>query len=176
MSEHSDKGPEYNITLGQRKEADQIIQRYAFMGTATGFIPVFGADVAANTAIQTKMIVDLAAIYDYDIDEQLLRTVITTGITSLGSRILTGIAAALAKSFPLFSTLATSVARAAVSGFITMELGKLYQSMMEEGRNPAEVDVLMIVGHLVEQVQAGKWDPTQIGNPANHINYLLRKY
>ncbi|MTB51996.1 DUF697 domain-containing protein [Lewinella sp. W8] len=175
MSSNSDNLPIPMVSDAQREEANSIIKRYALLGTATGLIPVFGLDVAANTALQTKMIKDLADVYEYDIDEQLLRTAITSGITSLGSRILTGIAAGLATSFPLFKTLASSAAQAAVAGFITMEIGRIYQAHMEEGQNPAEIDVMVIINHIVEQVQEGKWDPMKVANPASHIQYLFKK-
>jgi len=52
-------------------------------------IPFTGIDVLAATAIQTKMVSELAEVYEYDIDDQLLRTVINTGIASVAGRLLT---------------------------------------------------------------------------------------
>lgn len=146
----------------KRKEANAIIRRYTLFGTVTGLIPNFGLDVAAATAVQTKMIKDMADVYGFDIDDQLLRTAITTGVTALGGRILTEIASALATSFSPLKMFLGSATQAAVSGFLTLEIGNLYQSRMELGENPADIGIMDIVNHIVAQVQEGKWDPSKL--------------
>ncbi len=146
----------------KREVADRLIRKYALFGTATGLIPTFGIDVAAATAVQTKMIKDLADIYEFDIDDQLMRTAITSGITALGGRILTQIAAMLANTFSPLKMFLGGATSAVVSGFLTLEIGKLYQSQMELGKNPADIGVFDIVNHVVGQVQEGKWDPSQL--------------
>lgn len=146
----------------KREEADALIRRYALFGTATGLIPTFGLDVAAATAVQTKMIKDLADIYEFEIDDQLMRTAVTSGITALGGRILTQIASILATNFSPLKLFLGGATSAVVSGFLTMEIGKLYQSRMELGENPADIGVMDIVNHVVGQIQEGKWDPAKL--------------
>lgn len=143
----------------KREEADALIRRYALFGTASGLIPTFGLDVAAATAIQTKMIKDLADIYEFDIDDQLMRTALTSGITALGGRLITMMASMLATSFSPLKMFLGGATSAVVSGFLTMEIGKLYQSRMELGENPADIGVMDIVNHVAAQIQEGKWDP-----------------
>jgi len=139
-----------------REEANAIIRRYGLFGTATGLIPVMGADVAASTAVQTKMIKDLAELYGYDINDSLLRTALTTGATALGGRLLTGIATSLAASFSPLKMLIGGATQAAISGFMTMETGKLYQMHMERGNDPMDLGVMDIVNHVIKQVQSGE--------------------
>lgn len=146
--------------LTQKREmADRLIRKYALFGTATGLIPAFGVDVAAATAVQTKMIKDLADIYDFDIDDQLMRTALTSGITALGGRILTQIAGMLATTFSPLKMFLGGATSAVVSGFLTLEIGKLYQTKMELGENPADIGVMDIVNHIATQVKEGKLDP-----------------
>jgi uncharacterized protein (DUF697 family) len=150
---------ELNDLSTQDEQADALIKRYALLGTATGLIPTFGLDVAAATAVQTKMINDLADVYGYDIDDQLIRTAITTGVAALGGRILSSIADMVAASFTPLKILVSGATSAAISGFLTYEIGKIYQAQMQAGKNPSDIGVMEIVNHVVAEVQSGKWDP-----------------
>ncbi|MEM9929253.1 MAG: DUF697 domain-containing protein [Bacteroidota bacterium] len=146
----------------QRVAAEKIIRRYALFSTASGLIPFTGVDVLAATALQTQMVREIADVYDYDIDEQLLRTAITTGATAIAGRLLTEIINMLAESFSPLKGLVNSATQAAVTGFLTLEIGTLYQLKMERGENPSDIGVMDIVSHLVDQVQEGKWDPDKL--------------
>lgn len=148
-----------NMTA-KNEEADALITRYALFGTATGLIPTMGLDVAAATAVQTKMVRDLAEIYDYKIDDQLVRTALTMALSSVGGRILSTLANVVAGSFTPLKVLLGGATSAAVSGFLTYETGKIYQACMQEGKDPAEIGVIEIANHIVAQVKSGKWDPT----------------
>ena len=146
----------------KRSEANDLIRRYALFGTATGLIPMVGVDILAATAVQTKMIKDLADVYEFDIDDQLLRTAITSGITAIGGRLITQVATMLAETVSPLKMFVGGATNAAVSGFLTLEMGNLYQTKMELGVNPADIGVMDIVNHIVAQVQEGKWDPAKL--------------
>ncbi len=157
----------------KQEQADNIIRRYALFGTATGLIPVMGIDVAALTAVQVKMIKDLADVYEYDIDDQMMRMTITSGITSLGSRLLTGVASSLAASFTPLKFLVGGATQAALSGFMTAEIGKIYQARLSSGENPADITVGEIVNHIIAQIKEGKWNPTKVGGWQGKFGYLM---
>ncbi|MGB3798213.1 MAG: DUF697 domain-containing protein, partial [Lewinella sp.] len=120
--------PAKNGPQGKDKEADAIIRRYALYGTATGLIPTFGLDVAATTAIQVRMIRELADLYEYDVNDQMIRMTITTGVTALAGRLLTGVASGIARAFSPLKFLIGGATQAAMSGFTTAEIGKIYQA------------------------------------------------
>ena len=165
--------PATNSPQGKEQEADAIIRRYALYGTAAGLIPSFGLDVAALTAIQVKMIRELANLYEYDVNDQMIRMSITTGITALGGRLLTGIATSITKAFSPLKFLIGGATQAALSGFTTAEIGKIYQARMSSGENPADITVSEIVNHIVSQVQEGKWNPTKVGGWKGNFGYLM---
>ncbi|WP_020569645.1 YcjF family protein [Neolewinella persica] len=156
----------------KNEQADALIGKYSLFGTATGLIPVAGVDVAAATAVQTKMIRDLAEIYGYDIDDQLLRTAITTGITAVGGRILSVVAETVAQSFTPLKMLVGGATSAAISGFLTYETGKVYQAQMQQGKDPMEIGVIEIVNHIVAQLQAGKLDPSSYSVKNQLSNFI----
>ena len=151
-----------NNLTAKSAEADKIIKRYALFSTASGLIPLLGVDVLASTAVQTKMIHELSDVYGYDISDQLLRTVINTGVTSVAGSLMTQLAGSLAKTVTPLKMFVNGATQAAVSGFITLELGNIYKSKMELGENPADIGVMEIVNHIVNQVQEGKWDPNKL--------------
>ena len=146
----------------KKEESDALINRYALMGTATALIPVTGVDVLAATAVQTKMIKDLAEIYGFSVDDKLIQTAITSGVTAVGGKLVTLVMSTLAASFSPLRMLIGGATQAAVSGFLTMEIGRIYASKMELGVDPADIGVMDIVDHIVAQVQEGKWDPKKL--------------
>ena len=154
-------------------QANSIIRRYALFGTATGLIPSFGLDVAALTAVQVKMIKELANVYEYDVDDQMIRMTITTGITSLASRLLTSVAKTIASAFSPLKFIIGGATQAALSGFLTAETGKIYQARLANGQNPADVTVSEIVNHVISMVQEGKWNPTKVAGFKSNFSYLL---
>ena len=165
--------PAKNSAEGKEQQADAVIRRYALFGTAAGLIPSFGLDVAALTAIQVKMIRELAEIYEYDVNDQMIRMTITTGVTALGGRLLTGIATSITKAFSPLKFLVGGATQAALSGFTTAEIGKIYQARLSSGENPADITVSEIVNHIVAQVQEGKWNPTKVGGWKGNFGYLM---
>lgn len=158
---------------GKREKADQLIRKYSLIGTATGLIPVVGVDVAALTAVQTKMIHDIADVYGYDLDDNLLQTVLTTGATTVASRLLTGVASSLANSFSPLKALLGGATQAAIAGFMTLETGKLYQMHMEQGNDPADLGIMDVVNHVASQVQQGELNPNKM-SLTSQLGSLLR--
>jgi len=157
----------------KNEQANSVIRRYALFGTATGLIPAFGLDVAALTAVQVKMIKELADIYEYDVDDQIIRMTITTGITSLAGRLVTSVATAVTRAFSPLKFIIGGATQAALSGFLTAETGKIYQARLAGGQNPADVTVSEIVNHVISMVQEGKWNPTKVAGFKSNFSYLL---
>jgi uncharacterized protein (DUF697 family) len=160
------------VAAARTEEANAIVRKYALFGTATALIPVFGVDVAALTAVQTKMVNDLAEVYGYDISDQLMQTALTNGITSLASRVITGMLTGIAKSFTPLKSLVGGALSAAFAGFITAETGKIYQARMEAGQHPADIKVSDIIDHIILQLREGKFNPT---NVKGQFAYLLNQ-
>lgn len=150
------------VAAARSEAANAIVRKYALFGTATALIPVFGVDVAALTAVQTKMVNDLAENYGYDLSDQLMQTALTNGITSLASRVITGMLTGIAKSFTPLKSLVGGALSAAFAGFVTAETGKIYQARMEAGQHPADIKVSDIIDHIILQLREGKFNPTNV--------------
>ena len=172
---NTDNLPVSTDLQNKNEQANAIIRRYALFGTASGLIPVFGLDVAALTAIQVKMIKELAGVYEYDIDDQMIRMSITTGVTSLAGRLVTAVATSITKAFSPLKFIIGGATQAALSGFLTAETGKIYQARMANGQNPADISVSEIVNHVVSMVQQGEWNPTRVAGFKNNFSYLFNK-
>lgn len=159
--------------LDLAERADALIRRYALYATGSALIPGFGLDVAAVTAVQTKMISELGKMYGFENNDQLIRTAVTAGITALGSRVLSGALAGLAKTVTPMKGLIGGAMQAGFSGFVTAETGFYYLQRMQAGDNPGDVKVTDIVGYITDQVKAGKFNPTSMGGLKNQLSYLF---
>lgn len=155
------------------ERAAALIRRYALYCTGSTFLPSMVLDVAAQTAIQTKMIIELGKLYGFETDEQIVRTAVTSGITSLGGRMLSGALAGLAKQFTPLKSLFGGLLEAAFSGFLTAEVGLYYQQQLIAGHNPGDVTVVDIIDHITDQIQAGKFNPTASAGLRNQFAYLF---
>lgn len=161
------------LTDDRADRADAIIRRHALYATGSALIPGFGLDVAAVAAVQTKMVGELGMLYGFDNNDQLLRTAVTSGITALGSRVLSGAIAALAKSFTPIKGLIGGAMQAGFAGFVTAETGFYYFQRLEAGDNPGDVNVTEIIGFITDQVKAGKFNPSSMGGLRNQFSYLF---
>lgn len=57
-------------------EALKIARKYTLYATAAGAVPVLGVDLAAVTALQVKMIADMAKVYDIPFTSGRARTLV----------------------------------------------------------------------------------------------------
>lgn len=153
--------------------ADSLIRRYALFATGSALIPGFGLDIAAVTAVQTKMVSELGKLYGFDNNDQLLRTAVTSGITSLGSRVLSGAITGLARTVTPMRGLIGGAMQAGFAGFVTAETGFYYLQRLQMGDNPGDVKVTDIVSYLSDQVRAGKFNPASMGGLKNQFSYLF---
>lgn len=170
MTTTTTTSPDQDNASSKSERAHEIIRKYALLGTATGLIPVFGIDVVAATAVQTKMVLDLSEVYGYDLEDQTYEVALSSGITALGGRVITGMITSLAKSFAPLESLVGSALSAAFAGFITSEIGQAYHTKMEAGHHPGKIKASDIVEHIIQQLRAGKFNPTSI---KGQFSYLL---
>jgi GTPase len=116
---------------------ESIIEAAAKRAAMAGALPVPGADVTAVTAIQVKLITDIAAVYSRRIDKDITFFIIGEALAG-GSKgfIRWGInALKMAGWIPggQIATVATSALGATVAGAATYGVGKVAVSFMQSG-------------------------------------------
>lgn len=160
------------LNSDQDERADTIIRRYALLGTGAGIIPGLPLNIAALTGIQTKMVYDLAKLYRVPADDQMLRLLRNSLVSSFGSRFVTGTITRLIKAFSPLRLLIGGMSSAAISGMLTAEIGQVYKQHFQAGGQISDLHLSEIQRHIQEQVKAGKFNPGRFASLRGRFGYL----
>ena len=154
------------------ERANYIIGRYALFGTAAGLLPHAAVNVAALTAVQTKMIQEIAKIYHVEYTESTVRLAVQNVITSLASRIVVGGVSRLIKSFGPLKYLLGGMSSAALSGALTAEVGQIYKQHFQGGGTLADITLEQIFQHIKGQVESGEFNLGGFAGVRGRLKYL----
>lgn len=126
----NDKGIPDSIDL----KADNIIKNYVILAMGTGLIPSAVIDVVGITALEVKMIGDLAKVYEFPVPQRLVRyKILISLIGSLGPVYLSVRMHSALKSVPLIGH-AVYVGMLSITGGAAMyAVGKAFQRHYETG-------------------------------------------
>lgn len=122
------------VSDGQRLTADNVIKNYVIMAMGTGLIPSAAVDVIGITALEVKMIGDLARVYEFPVPSRLVcYKILISLIGSIGPVYLSARMHAVLKSVPLIGH-AVYVGLLSVTGGAAMyAVGKTFQKHYESG-------------------------------------------
>jgi len=131
----STEGP---LTEEQKRErqhqAEKDIRRNVYWALGVGLIPFPIIDFLGITAVQIKMIRELALLYGDTFLENRARNIVTSLLTGLGS---VGIAGAIAASFPKFipvvGQLAGMLTSPIIAAALTQATGSVFLMHYESG-------------------------------------------
>lgn len=118
--------------LKMKDKADNIVLGLAGTTAVTGAIPIPFADAPLIVAQQVTMMVAINNVFDFDIKEDALKSLVTavlgvSGATLLGKTVVSG----LLKCIPGVGTVAGGAISASTAGLITLALGKSYVQVCE---------------------------------------------
>jgi len=127
--------PGYPLLSEQRKlKAENIIRNYVIAGMGTGLIPSVLVDLVAITALEVKMIGDLARVYDFPVPHRLVRyKVLISLLGSIGSVYLTIKLHDVLKGVPLLGYAAYVGMMSVTGGAAIYAVGKIFQRHYESG-------------------------------------------
>ena len=91
------------------KEAKKLIKEHTFLSMSSGFIPVIGLDVLANTAIQMELTRKLCKLYHLKYEEAQLRSLLNALVGSTAARIYATGTKSLLKLIPGVGTMVGGV-------------------------------------------------------------------
>lgn len=120
-------------------KADQLIKKYAFRSSLTGFIPIPLIDTLGLIGVQQIMLYSLAKLYDIPYSKARAKTRIaglTSGLTTVASPML----GSALKLIPGVGTLVGGASMAALGAASTYAVGKVFQQHFEEGGNLDDFD------------------------------------
>ena len=149
--------------------ADDIIKNHVLLSSASALIPFAGLDIAAVTAIQYRMVKKLAEAYQIPFEAQEVRTVLSALSFSTIARLFSEGASSLFNPNERSGTWSKGLTRAAVMGFFTGAVGKIYGLHFERGGTIDSLDFDSFIEHAKEQVRNGELNPTTIFSFSSRI-------
>lgn len=151
----------------RRLAADNTIKNYIIMAMGAGLIPSALVDIVVITALEVKMIGDLARVYDFPIPHQLVRyKILISLIGSIGPVYLSVKMHAALKSVPLIGH-AVYVGMLSITGGAAMyAVGKIFQRHYESGGIFLSSENSVLRNYFREKYQEGKKVVPSYASPA----------
>ena len=149
--------------------ADDIVKNHVLLSSAAGLFLSSGLDIAAVTGIQYRMVKKLAEVYEVPFEEQEVRTVLNALSFSTVARLFSSGASTLFNPNKQFGKWSKALTNAAVMGFFTGVVGKVYSLHFERGGGLEGLGLDMFVELAQEQVRNGELNPATIFSFSSRI-------
>jgi len=132
--------------------ADNTIKYYCFWSFSTALIPVPLIDLAAMSAIQTKMISELSELYDVPFSQGLAKKAIAALVASASSSSF----ASLIKLVPGIGYFGLAIPLATLNVSYTYAVGKIFAQHFQSGADLASFDPDAQKTNFKEKLEEGK--------------------
>jgi len=129
-----------NEVNDRRHEASSIIKTYMGWSAGAAFLPVPYVDLAAVTAVQVKMVADLAAVYDVPFSRNAVKSIVAGLVGSVLPSALARGASSFVKAIPGIGTFLGAVTAPAFSSASTYAIGRIFMQHFEAGGNVLNFD------------------------------------
>lgn len=124
----------------QTASALQLVKKYSLWSAGAGLIPIPFADLAAITAVQLKMLAELAVLYDVPFEESRGKSLIGAiagGVASYS--LFHGVPGNLVRGIPILN-LVGLISRPLISGLVSYGVGSVFVAHFEKGGTLADLD------------------------------------
>ena len=151
------------------EKADDIIKNHVLLSSASGLFLSSGLDIAAVTGIQYRMVRKLAELHEVPFEAQEVRTVLSALSFSTIARLFSSGASSLLNPNERFGSWSEGLTNAAVMGFFTGAVGKVYGLHFEQGGTLDNLDLDHFIRYAREQVEKGELNLTSIFSFSSRI-------
>lgn len=127
--------------LVREAEASRIVKGYIGWTAGAGLIPLPWVDLVAITAIQVKMVADLAALYNVPFSRNIVKSIIAALLGSVIPGGLTKATSSLIKSIPVVGTTVGLFTMPIFASASTYAVGRVFIQHFEAGGNLLSFDV-----------------------------------
>ena len=124
----------------RRQEASSIIKTYMGWSAGAAFLPIPYVDLAAVSALQIKMVADLAAVYEVPFARNAVKSIIAGLIGSVLPSTLARGASSFIKAIPGVGTFLGAITAPAFSSASTYAIGRVFVQHFEAGGNILNLD------------------------------------
>jgi uncharacterized protein (DUF697 family) len=123
-----------SVTLESKTaEAERIVNSYVGWSAGAGLIPLPLIDLAAITAVELKMLDDLAKFYDIPFSRNAAKSIIGSLVGGAGTVLAAVPAASIVKFVPLVGGIAGMLTEPAIAAAATYALGRVFIQHFESG-------------------------------------------
>jgi uncharacterized protein (DUF697 family) len=144
--------------------AHAIVKRNALWAAGAGVLPFPLLEFAAITAVEVKLVNELADHYHQTFRQEVAKTAIVSLVGSLGSVTLGKMLALGALRFiPVLGPVVAVAATPGIAAAITYAVGKVFTSHFEAGGSLLDFDPVAMREHFRREFAAGMKDPTVAG-------------
>jgi uncharacterized protein (DUF697 family) len=143
------------IAFDRSREASSIVHTYMGWSAGASFLPFPIVDLLAVTAVQIKMVADLARLYETKFSRSVAQATIA-GL--LGSLVPAGIArgsSSLLKAVPGVGTALGMIAAPAFTTAYTYAVGRVFIQHFEAGGNVLNFNPEAMRDHFRQEFEAG---------------------
>ncbi len=138
-------------------EAELCIKNYVILAMGVGLVPSALVDIVGITALEVKMIGDLARVYDFPIPKKLIiYKILISLVGSIGPVYLSGQMHAALKSIPLVGHAVYVGMLSVTGGAAVYAVGKIFQRHYESGGTFLSSENRVLKKYYQEQYAAGK--------------------
>ena len=135
----------------RRLEAANIIKIYMGWSAGAAFLPLPLLDIAAVTALQVKMVADLADTYDVPFSKNVVKTVIGGLLGGILPTALARGASSIVKAIPGVGSILGAITAPAFSTAATYAVGRVFQQHFEAGGNVLNFDPDAMRGYFRDE-------------------------
>ena len=113
--------------------ADEIIRRNVLWALGAGVLPIPVFDILAITGVQIKMLREFSTLYRVNFTEGLVKKIVVSLLSSVGTVGLGLIGSSLLKVIPAIGTALGVASTPIVAGTLTHAMGKVFVMHFESG-------------------------------------------
>ncbi len=121
-------------------KADQLIKKYAFRSSVTGFIPIPLLDTLGLLSVQQSMLYALAKLYSVPYSKARAKTRIAGLTSGLTTRVASPMLGSALKLLPGVGILVGGTSMAVLGSASTYAIGKVFQQHFEVGGDLEDFD------------------------------------
>jgi uncharacterized protein (DUF697 family) len=136
----------------KESQARSIVTRYMWWSMGAGLIPFPFWDLAAITAVQLKMLSDLAKNYDVPFSRDRGKAI----ISSLLGSVVPGVLGSTVKVLPVVGSMVGGIAVPIFAGASTYGIGKVFIQHFESGGTFLDLEPAKVRAFFKEQFEKGQ--------------------
>jgi uncharacterized protein (DUF697 family) len=156
VNEESQSADPLDIRVARLAKAQDSVKNYTMSAVAVGLVPVPLVDITVLTALQLKLLDNLAKKYDVPFSKDLAKSLL---ISLASNSIAVSFAmplASLFKSVPIIGQSSGMISTAIIGAASTYAVGKLFVAHFESGGTFLDFDIEKYKAHFKELYEEGK--------------------